>query len=375
MHCTPLSRLGTMHCGYIEGCAHAWCIDAPPKALVHKWDVDDPGCAASVTASGERAKAARGRAPGAAGCGVDAPPEALVQDRTVSVGRVRGERSQRGEKRIPAGQRVWAARATGSGGAGRGVNEPPEAPVHTAHPRAIRGCGHCGCGKLKPIGNARARGSAAPPPRCTSTTNSAQRRRSRSVVVALIEPDDMVFWSTPAWPLPGVPQPVFMIHQNHRYTTGFHVSWQNCRLAVGDTSHHHTKVADVQAKWLGSKLDIDLQFHILNAVYGSKIPLSLLRHVLSNLGMEYTNNESIGQLHTRLKYYIVLLQRGKKMEQSQEQEHITRKKYHEQLESISDQLGTRKLILRPLRDLLVDPNGVSYSSDGQPVLSLQGLLF
>jgi hypothetical protein len=53
--------------------------------------------------------------------------------------------------------------------------------------------------------------------------------------------------------------------------------------------------ADVQAEWLGSKLDVDLQFHILNAVYGSKISLNSLRRVLSNLGVEYTNDESIGQ--------------------------------------------------------------------------------
>jgi hypothetical protein len=65
-----------------------------------------------------------------------------------------------------------------------------------------------GCGKLKPIGNVRARGCAAPPPHCTSTTNSARRRRSRSVVVVLIEPDNMIFWSTPAWLLPGV------VHKN-----------------------------------------------------------------------------------------------------------------------------------------------------------------
>jgi hypothetical protein len=33
-----------------------------------------------------------------------------------------------------------------------------------------------------------------------------------------------------------------VIYQNHCYTTGFHVSWQNRQLAVGDTSHRHTKV-------------------------------------------------------------------------------------------------------------------------------------
>jgi hypothetical protein len=53
--------------------------------------------------------------------------------------------------------------------------------------------------------------------------------------------------------------------------------------------------ADIQAEWLGSKPDFDLQFHILNAVYGSKISLNSLRYVLSNLGVEYTNDESIGQ--------------------------------------------------------------------------------
>ncbi|KAJ7822190.1 hypothetical protein B0H14DRAFT_2598709 [Mycena olivaceomarginata] len=65
--------------------------------------------------------------------------------------------------------------------------------------------------------------------------------------------------------------------------------------------------ADVQAEWLGSKLDVDLQFHILNAVYGSKISLNSLRRVLSNLGVEYTNDEIMGQLHRRLKGYIVHL--------------------------------------------------------------------
>ncbi|KAJ7348649.1 hypothetical protein DFH08DRAFT_808375 [Mycena albidolilacea] len=137
-------------------------------------------CSERYCEHGERAKAARGRAPGAAGCGADAPPEALVWDMG------RQSRSAGAQAVAHCEHGLCARRA-----------KPARVEAHTG-----------GAASLKPIGNAHARGSAAPPPRCTSTTNSARRRRSRSVMVALIEPDDMVFWSTPAWPLPGV------VHKN-----------------------------------------------------------------------------------------------------------------------------------------------------------------
>ncbi|KAJ7435591.1 hypothetical protein B0H11DRAFT_2207563 [Mycena galericulata] len=186
-------------------------------------------------------------------------------------------------------------------------------------------------------------------------------------------------------------------------------------------SHH---CADVHNEWLGSKLEADFQLHILTAIYGSKISLKSWRTVLKNLDIEHEESDSIGQLHRNLKRHINDLRRGKKVEQSQEQERAAQAKYVEELEAIRQlwpqpmpqSLKNKRLyhcsvlvgdshfdltVLKrpdlnsdetnlldrykwlhpdsipppmpfdegPLRDLLLDPDGVSFSNGGWPVLS------
>jgi hypothetical protein len=92
--------------------------------------------------------------------------------------------------------------------------------------------------------------------------------------------------------------------------------------------------ADVHSEWQGSKLEADFQVHISTAIYGSKISLKSLRRVLKNMDIEHEDSDSIGQLHTKLKRHITDLRRGKKVEQSQEQERVAQAKYVEDLEAI-----------------------------------------
>jgi hypothetical protein len=67
--------------------------------------------------------------------------------------------------------------------------------------------------------------------------------------------------------------------------------------------------ADVHKEWLGHNLDTDLQAYILTAIYGSKISLNSLHRVLNNLNVQHNEQESIGQLHRRLKGYITDLRK------------------------------------------------------------------
>ena len=55
---------------------------------------------------------------------------------------------------------------------------------------------------------------------------------------------------------------------------------------------------DVHNEWLESKLDADLQIHVLTAIYGSKISPNSLRRIFNNLNVQFDEQDSVGQLQT-----------------------------------------------------------------------------
>ncbi|KAJ7920993.1 hypothetical protein B0H13DRAFT_1867135 [Mycena leptocephala] len=111
--------------------------------------------------------------------------------------------------------------------------------------------------------------------------------------------------------------------------------------------------------------------------------------MLNILEVDYDREDSIGQLRRRLKNHITTLRRGKKAERSQELGRAAEAKHREELDRIHrmwlqliPQSLKNKRILQmaasgpmpyddgPLRDLLLDPDGISQPLDaGPPVLS------
>jgi hypothetical protein len=92
--------------------------------------------------------------------------------------------------------------------------------------------------------------------------------------------------------------------------------------------------ADVCNEWQVNNIDPDIQVHILSAVYGSKISSSPLRRVLSNLDVQYDNDDSLPQLRRKLKSYILKLRKGKDTDRIQRQKHDKLVEEREQLESV-----------------------------------------
>ncbi|KAJ7442801.1 hypothetical protein B0H11DRAFT_1932170 [Mycena galericulata] len=78
---------------------------------------------------------------------------------------------------------------------------------------------------------------------------------------------------------------------------------------------------DVCNEWQVNPIDPDLQMHILTALNGAKLTIVPLRRLLDALKVPYERSDSFGQLREKLREYINLLRKGKKVEHSQE-EHI-----------------------------------------------------
>jgi hypothetical protein len=87
-------------------------------------------------------------------------------------------------------------------------------------------------------------------------------------------------------------------------------------------------------EWRVNNIDPDIQVHILTGVYGGEISSSPLHRVLSNLNIEHEDHDSLGQLHQKLKRYILQLRKGKDTEREQHEKHEKVVQHREQLKSI-----------------------------------------
>ncbi|KAJ6543192.1 hypothetical protein DFH09DRAFT_1088894 [Mycena vulgaris] len=118
--------------------------------------------------------------------------------------------------------------------------------------------------------------------------------------------------------------------------------------------------ADVCKEWKVNVIHPDLQVHILSAFNGSNLTLNPLRRILSGLNIEHTNSESSRELKNKLKSYISMLCKGKRVERATdkraEDNHIkkteARARYDEELGKII--ASWPQLVPQSLKDKVIN---------------------
>jgi hypothetical protein len=105
---------------------------------------------------------------------------------------------------------------------------------------------------------------------------------------------------------------------------------------VSDVDVHVPDCTDGHDEWQVNQIDLDLQVHILSALYGSKISQNSLRRILSNLEVNHHDSESVGQLRRKLKGYINDLCKGKNAERIEQHKLEAQMSYHGKLQNIRD---------------------------------------
>jgi hypothetical protein len=110
--------------------------------------------------------------------------------------------------------------------------------------------------------------------------------------------------------------------------------------------------SDVYHEWQVSGIEPDLQVHVLNALYGSKLTLVPLRRLLSTLNVPYIISDSLRELRKKLKLYITNLRRGKRIERSKQEKDADQARFEEELRNL--RFSWPQVISQKLKDKIIN---------------------
>lgn len=110
--------------------------------------------------------------------------------------------------------------------------------------------------------------------------------------------------------------------------------------------------AEVCNEWRVNPIDPDLQVHVLSALNGSNLTVVPLRRLLHALNIPYENSDSFRDLRKKLKTYINILRKGKRVERAQQDKDDAQNRFDAELRDV--RASWPQIVPRRLKDKIIN---------------------